>query len=65
MRIQDCYDRTRREVDKERVFAIDGMTVADALERKLPFDGGEGDGVVTLITPLTPMLLLLKQLLQM
>ena len=31
MRIQDCYDRTRGETDKERVFVLDGMTVADAL----------------------------------
>jgi hypothetical protein len=55
MRIQDCCDRTRGELDKDRVSILDGMTVADALERKLPFDGGDGE--VTLTMLLTPALL--------
>jgi hypothetical protein len=29
------------------------MTIADALGRKVPFDGGEGDGVVAVVQPLT------------
>jgi hypothetical protein len=57
MRILDCYDRTRGEVDKERVYILDGMKVADALERKLPFDGGDGDDEVALTMRLTPVLL--------
>ena len=57
MRIQDCYDRARGETDKERVFVLDGMTAADALERKVPFDGGDGNGEVTLVMLLTPVLL--------
>jgi hypothetical protein len=55
MRIQDCYDRTRGELDKDRVFILDGMTVADALERKLPFGGGDGEATLTML--LTPALL--------
>jgi hypothetical protein len=27
MRIRDCYDRTRSEVDKERVFVLDSFIV--------------------------------------
>jgi hypothetical protein len=55
MRIRGCYDRTRGEVDKDRVSVLDGMAVADALERKFPFDAGGGE--VALAMLLTPVLL--------
>ena len=57
MRLADRCDRTRHEVDKERVFVLDGMTIADALGRRVPFDGGDGDGVVSVVRPLTLELL--------
>ena len=49
MRLADCYDRTRHEIDKDRVFVLDGMTIADAIGRRVPFDGGDGDGVVSVV----------------
>ena len=57
MRLADCYDRTRHEIDKDRVFVLDGMTIADAIGRRVPFDGGDGDGVVSVVQPLTLELL--------
>jgi hypothetical protein len=62
MRIADCADCGRAEADKERVFVLDGMTVADALGRKVPFVGralsadGKSDAC-TAVLPLTPALL--------
>jgi hypothetical protein len=48
-RVQGGGDKARREVDKERLHVIDGMTVEDALGLKLPFDGGgEGEDSVVL-----------------
>ena len=36
---------------------LDGMTIADALGRRVPFDGGDGDGVVSVVRQLTLELL--------
>jgi hypothetical protein len=50
MRIRDLHDRTQSDLAKERVFALDGMTIGDALKCKVPFQDADGHETVEMLT---------------